>query len=110
MRTVSMSDEELRHMGKSNTSMIKPGMSHIVNAGETLLIRDNEGQEIAIEAREHDGVIAFIRAYDELRIARAHGVTGVVLDSFEHRVERAFTSLPSHVARVVADTRGLVLP
>lgn len=97
-------------MDENRTNLIKPGMSHVVNAGETLLIRDNEGQEIAVEAREHDDVVAFIRAYDELRIARAHGVTGVVLDSFEHRVERAFTSLPSHVVRVVADTRGLVLP
>lgn len=92
--------------------VIKPGMSHVVNAGETLVIRDNEGQEISVEAREHDDVMAFLVAYDDLRVARARGMTtGLVFEALRDSVERAWNSLPAHVTRRLptASARGLVV-
>ena len=78
---------------------LKPGMTHVVHAGESLVIRDANNEEFAVEARESRAVMEFLLAFAEERRMRLRNVSGPVLREFGHETERLFLALPAHVAR-----------
>lgn len=90
-------------------SHLKPGMSHSIQAGEKLTIRDQNGDEISVQAHEHDKTMAFLRAYDELQSARLKGLTGVASQALERAVEVSFNNLPNHVLRELPSFKALAI-
>lgn len=50
--------------------IIQPGMDRVIEAGDTLVIEDANGQEFAIKAVEGKATIAFIKAFDEWHNAK----------------------------------------
>ena len=75
---------------------LKPGMSHVIYSGDTLVIRDSAGDELAIEARENKMVMDFIAAYAAERKARLRGRTEAKL---AHETELYFEMLPMWLLR-----------
>lgn len=79
---------------------MKPGMTHVVRPGETVVIRDREGQEIGVEGRESEAVLAFFRAFDDWLTAKRRGnVTMGILEPLFRQVEASFAALPAHIRR-----------
>lgn len=76
---------------------IMPGMKHPVVAGQTLIIKDVNDEEFAVEARDDPLVLEFIDAFDLFRDAQMKGVMGVALEGLARRLEAAYERLPSRV-------------
>jgi hypothetical protein len=93
-----MAEDLLDHIGTAPPKL-KPGMSHVVYGGEMLVIRDENNDELAVEARENKLVMEFLRAYAEERKMRQRGIDGSIAQSLHAETERCFTALPLHVAR-----------
>lgn len=93
-----MADHLLDRIG-TTPPHLKPGMSHVVYGGETLLIRDENNEEIAVEARENQAVMEFLHAYAAERKLRLQGVTGSIMQTYRAQTERCFTALPVYLQR-----------
>lgn len=78
---------------------LAPGMTRVVAADETLVITDDAGQEFAIEGREADTTMGFLKAFDEWFHAKAQGIGGVALDGLFQIVTDKFNALPMRVQR-----------
>lgn len=86
---------------------MKPKMSKVIEAGETLIIRDSEGEEIAVEARHSKSVVEFLSAFDDLLVAERRGITGDVLAGIKLKVERSFANLPMSIQRELPSYRTM---
>ena len=74
-----------------------PGMSHTIQAGDELVISDQEGQEMSVKATESDAVLAFFIAFDNWMTAKRGGILGTVLAGLWMEVELRFDSLPDRI-------------
>ena len=89
---------------------LAPGMTRVVHADETLVIQDDQGQEFAIEGREADSTMEFLKAFDEWFHAKAQGIGGVALDGLAQLMTDKFNGLPGRVQRQLPSfTQGGVL-
>lgn len=81
---------------------LKPGMSHTINAGESISISDVNDEEIVIEARDDPRVLDFIAAFSAQRSAHLSGIGGQDAHARHARlVEAAFMALPTRVRLLI---------
>jgi len=90
-----------------NAKTIMPGAEDVIESGDVMTIRDNEGNEIAIKAVECPSVVTFIEAFSKWHFARKKGVTGPVLEALSFELERTFLSLPTRILRELPDVKNL---
>lgn len=89
---------------------LAPGMTRVVHADETLVIQDESGQEFAIEGREAESTMEFLKAFDEWFTAQESGIAGVTLAAQWFYVKEKFNALPMRVQRQLPSfARGGVL-
>lgn len=93
----------------SRTTELAPGMEAVVEAYETLVIRDNEGQEFAVSGRLDEKTLVFLRAFDSYMTTKNAGVGGVVLDAAWADVDKSFHELTLPVQRELPSFKRLGL-
>lgn len=91
---------------------LAPGMSQVVEAGDKLIITDEKGEELEIEAKDDPTTIAFIESFDSWLLCKNKGITGVVLDAAYDDMMRKFNDLPSRIQNDLPSVKnlGLVIP
>ncbi len=94
-------------------SDMAPGMDQVVQAGDTLVMRDNDGNEFSISGRLDDATLAFLKAFDEWfhanrAPARLHQD---ILAAMHARMVTAFNDLPMWLQQELPSFRagGIVL-
>lgn len=81
-------------------SDLAPGLEQVIDAGDTLVMRDSDGNEFAVGAREHPDTMEFLKAFDEWFMAKEKGnFSAGVLDALWHNVRAKFNDLPMRVQR-----------
>lgn len=86
-------------------SSIAPNMERVVEAGETLVITDSEGQEFAVTGREAPETMEFLKAFDEWFSSLNQGIGGPVLDALFFKTKEAFNNLPMRLQRELPSIR-----
>lgn len=85
--------------GTNRYSDMSPGLEQVVYAGDTLTMRDNDGNEFAVTGRESDEVIEFLKAFDEWFTAKEAHFSAGILDALFHTVRTKFNNLPLRLQR-----------
>lgn len=84
---------------------LAPELEEVVQAGDTLIIRDNNNKEFAITGRDSDEVIDFFKAFDEWLSAQQTGTLApeliaqlwkIVIGKFRALPDRIQWQLPSY--------------
>lgn len=89
-------------------SDLAPGLEQVIEAGDTLVMKDNEDNEFAVTAREHPDTLAFIKAFDDWLMVKNEGVLSMgVLGTLWSEVERTFRDLPMFVQRELSSFKKL---
>lgn len=81
-------------------SDMAPGVEQVVYAGDTLVMRDNDGNEFAIQSKEHPDTLDFIKAFDAWLMVKQSGdgaPNNVVLDALWASVQLAYNNLPMQI-------------
>lgn len=90
-----MTDEGTKKYGD-----MAPGLEQVIEAGDTLVLRDNDQNEFAVSARERDETMAFLKAFDEWFTAKqAARFSPAILDALFAEVTRTFNELPMAIQR-----------
>jgi hypothetical protein len=77
-----------------------PGLEQVIEAGDTLVLRDNDENEFAVTAREREETMDFLKAFDEWFVAKnAERFSAGILDALWHEVSRTFNTLPMQIQR-----------
>lgn len=79
--------------------VMMPGTEEVVLLGDTLVVTDNEGMQLAFSARLDDDTRAFFVAFDNWLVAKRGGIVGPVIDGLWHLVEQGWADMPMHVVR-----------
>lgn len=83
---------------KKQYSDMAPGMSQTIYAGDELTLRDNDGNEFSIIAKEAEETMAFLKAFDLWFVAsQTSAIRGDYLDGFWVKLKRAYNALPASV-------------
>lgn len=88
---------------------MKPGMSHTIQSGESIEIFDNQGGSIAVSGRLHEGVVSFLRAFDDWHLAESAGAPPRAVEGARAALEAAWLSLPRHARDVLKRPVGAVV-
>jgi hypothetical protein len=86
---------------------LRPGMSHTCEAGEKLIIRDQNGDEIEIEGRDDPRTIEFIESFDSWLLVKNKHITGVVLGAAFDDMVRKFNALPARIQNNLPSVKDL---
>lgn len=91
---------------------LRPGMSHTCEAGEKLIIRDENGEALEIEGRDDPRTIEFIEAFDGWLLVANKNITGVVLDAAYDDMVRKFNNLPARIQNNLPSVKdlGIIVP
>lgn len=88
-----------------------PGVEQAIEAGDTLVLRDNDGNEFAVKGIEHPDVLEFFKAFDNWLTVKRHGtISAGVLATLWSEVEDRFNTLPMHVQRTLPSFKKLGIP
>jgi hypothetical protein len=94
-------------------SGMAPGLEQVVYAGDTLVMKDNDGNEFAVSAKEGQATMDFLKAFDEWFMARERGgfSEGILLALWSE-VKRTFNDLPMSIQRELPSIKhaGVVVP
>lgn len=96
----------MSEMTDDQARTIMPGMTHTVEAGDTLIIRDSVGDEIGVTGRLNDRTLDVLVAVSDLAVARRQGVDGVVLSALIQRVIDAHDAMPTWTVAAVYQRSG----
>lgn len=86
---------------------LAPGMTQVVVAGETYVLKDNNDEELELVGRDDPKVIDFLEAFDawqSISNTLGHGHASavaqftVVLDKWRDMPDRVLTAMPSYRA------------
>lgn len=81
-------------------SDMAPGLEQVVFAGDTLVMRDNDGNEFAVKAKEAEETMAFLKSFDEWFTAKESArFSQGILDALWHDVRQRFNALPMSIQR-----------
>lgn len=97
-----MSMPEAEQQGRS----LAPGMEEIVRAGDSLIIRDSDGQEVAITARESEETMDFLKAFDEWFHVKEGGLAPQLEPQLWTAVRSKFNALPMRLQRELPSLKG----
>lgn len=84
---------------QTHDNAITPNMERVIQAGDTLVIQDKEGQEFAVSAREHEDTLAFLKTFDLWLTATKKREGKIVCDALFLGVEQKFNAIPMHIQR-----------
>lgn len=90
-------------------SDMAPELEQTIYAGDTLVMRDNDGNEFAVSARESEETMAFIKAFDEWFAAKNKGLGPVIVDALWHQTKAKFNALPMRVQRELPSMKNATL-
>jgi hypothetical protein len=85
---------------------LAPGMERVVEAGETLVITDQNGQEFAVTGRESQELLAFLNEFDQWFTLVENKVKGPATDAAWFKVKEAYHSLPARIQRELPSSIG----
>jgi hypothetical protein len=91
----------------TRTTSLAPGMETVVEAYETLVVTDREGQEFAVSGRLDEKTLIFLRSFDAYMTTKNAGVAGVVLDAAWADVDKSFRDLALPVQRELPSFKRL---
>lgn len=96
----------------AETVELRPGMSHVVDAGEKLIITDAKGEELQIEGRDDPEVIAFIESFDSWLMVKEKNLDGPILDAAWNDVKVKFNALPGRIQNQLPSVKslGIIIP
>jgi hypothetical protein len=81
-------------------SDMAPGLEQVIEAGDTLVLRDNDQHEFAVTARECTETMDFLKAFDEWFTAKQRGGFSMgILDALWNNVSITFNALPMRIQR-----------
>lgn len=80
-------------------SDLAPGMEQIIEAGDTLVIKDETGQEFAVTAREHPATMEFLKAFDQWFAAKEGNKESAITDAYWFELKARLNNLPMHIQR-----------
>lgn len=78
---------------------LAPGMTRVCHADETLVLTDNEGHEFAVEGREAESTMTFLKAFDMYFTAKESNAQGIALDALWWEVKQKFNEMPMRVQK-----------
>lgn len=95
-------------------SSVAPGMSYTVHAGDELVIKDMNDEEMSVVAKEHPDVLEFINAFDSFMLVKntmPDTAQGIHQSAWDDVMEK-FDKLPKHVQEQLPSIRagGIVIP
>lgn len=88
---------------------VAPGLTSVIESGETWEIEDREGKTFEIRAVVDEKTMAFVLAFDLWYTTKQAGVTGIVLDSSWDNLKKCYESLPAHVLHQLPSIKALGL-
>ena len=87
---------------------LAPGLEQTIEAGDTLVMRDNDGNEFAVSAKEHPNTLAFFRAFDEWVTAKMGGLASMETILWA-KMMTEWNNLPTHITRELPSFKALIL-
>lgn len=81
------------------SGVIAVGATRSIEAGDTLVVRDRNGQEFAVEGKESEVVMDFLKAFDTWYTVSKVKTQGPVLGALWSDVVRLWNCLPPRVVR-----------
>lgn len=80
-------------------SVLAPGMTHVIQAGEQWEIGDSAGESFEVKAVESDEVMEFLKAFDTWLVTYNAQVKGTVLEAAQADCVQKFNALPMRIQR-----------
>lgn len=87
--------------------VIQPGMERVVQAGDSLVIEDANGQEFAIKAIEGEATMEFLTAFDEWYALSRRTNNAEVLKALWTKATVAFNQLPLEIHKQLPSWKSL---
>lgn len=84
-----------------------PALEQTIYAGDTLVMRDNDGNEFAVSAREGWETMDFLKAFDEWLTAKEKGLGPVIVDALWHQTKTKFNALPMRIQRELPSMKNV---
>ncbi len=94
-------------------SDMAPGMEQVVYAGDALVLRDNDGNEFSVIAREGEQTMEFIKAFDQwFTASNKLTLRQDIVEMLWLQVKAAFNALPMTIQRELPSFKegGILLP
>ena len=97
----------MERLSEFKPGVIQPGMEQLIEAGDTLEITDNTGQQFAVTATECTATIEFCQAFDNWLTMQRGEIRGLVIEAAWAALLVKFGKLPLRVQRELPSWKTL---